>query len=157
MTNPTLEEIQAKMMKSHPHLFISYKEENAIRMRDFAAKNVNFRISNNLRKRLNSALRRGTKSGSAVRDLGCSINELKNHLEKMFDMGMNWDNYGLDGWEIDHIKPLSWFDLTKREQLLAACHYSNLRPMWGVDNKSKGGARRNPQALLDPIDRINYS
>ena len=76
--------------------------------------------------------------GSAVRDLGCSVEELKRHLEKQFQPKMNWENYGLYGWHIDHIKPLVNFDLTNREQFLEACHYTNLQPLWAEDNLSKG-------------------
>jgi hypothetical protein len=100
--------------------------------------NVQYNISCNLRRRLNKALNRNYKSGSAVRDLGCSIDELKIYLESKFQSGMNWDNYGLYGWHIDHIKPLASFDLTDRNQLLEACHYTNLQPLWANDNLTKG-------------------
>ena len=50
---------------------------------------------------------------------------------------MTWDNYGYYGWHIDHITPLASFDLTNRQQLLEACHYTNLQPMWAKDNMTK--------------------
>jgi len=50
---------------------------------------------------------------------------------------MTWDNWTLDGWHIDHIKPLASFDLTDRKQLLEACHYTNLQPLWAKDNLTK--------------------
>jgi len=97
----------------------------------------------NLRSRLNSALKNNQKVGSAVNDLGCSIEFLKKHLEKQFKEGMNWNNYGLYGWHIDHIKPLDCFDLSDREELLKACHYTNLQPLWAEDNLSKGSKVNN--------------
>lgn len=90
-----------------------------------------------LRSRLNKALNRNYKSGSAVRDLGCTVEELKSYLESKFLPGMTWDNYGLYGWHIDHIKPLASFDLSDRKQMLEACHYTNLQPLWANDNLSK--------------------
>lgn len=99
--------------------------------------NIQYKLSCNLRSRLKSAIRNDYKSGSAVRDLGCTISELKTYLESKFQTGMSWDNYGLYGWHIDHIKPLASFDLTDRKQLLEACHYTNLQPLWSQDNLSK--------------------
>jgi hypothetical protein len=51
---------------------------------------------------------------------------------------MSWENYGLKGWHIDHIKPLEKFNLLDLEQLKRACHYTNLQPLWAEDNLSKG-------------------
>lgn len=102
-------------------------------------KDINFKLKNNLRRRLYQAIKKNSKSGSAVKDLGCSINKLKQYLESQFTDNMSWKSYGRNGWHIDHIKPLSAFDLTDRQQLLKACHYSNLRPLWGSINCSLGG------------------
>jgi hypothetical protein len=54
---------------------------------------------------------------------------------------MSWSNWSLKGWHIDHIKALSKFDLTNREQLLEACHYTNLQPLWAAENMSKGSSQ----------------
>jgi len=94
-----------------------------------------FRLRKNLRNRIRQALKKNQKSGSAVRDLGCTIDQLKQHLESRFNLGMTWDNYGQ--WHIDHIKPLASFNLTDREQFLRACHYTNLQPLWAKDNREK--------------------
>lgn len=99
---------------------------------------VNFKIASCLRSRLASAIRKKFKSGSAVRDLGCSIDEFKKYISDKFQVGMSWDNYGQDTWHLDHIIPLCAFDLTDRDQLMAACHYTNLQPLWARDNLQKG-------------------
>lgn len=99
---------------------------------------INFKLAHVLRTRLNNAIKVNQKTGSAIKDLGCSIEELKIHLESQFQEGMSWDNYGLHGWHIDHIKPLSKFDLTDRKELLKVCHFSNLQPLWAKDNLIKG-------------------
>ena len=98
---------------------------------------TNFRLSRNLRRRLHHALKKQSKSGSAVRDLGCTIPELKQYLESKFQPGMTWENYGIKGWHIDHIKPISMFDLTNKKQFLEANHYTNLQPLWAKDNIKK--------------------
>jgi hypothetical protein len=49
---------------------------------------------------------------------------------------MTWDNYGER--HVDHIRPLSSFDLTVREEFLQACHFTNLQPLWAEENISKG-------------------
>lgn len=123
-----------------------YREQNRDRIRakhtEYTMRRYNedvyFKMAHSLRSRLRLAIKRGQKAGSAVRDLGCSIEELKQHLEAQFTEGMGWENYGLDGWHIDHIIPLSSFDLTNREQFLKACHYTNLQPLWAKDNLHKG-------------------
>ena len=91
-----------------------------------------------LRNRLHQALKGYVKNGSAVSDLGCTVQELKIHLENQFEEGMTWDNWKFDGWHIDHIKPLSKFDLTDPEQLKEAVHYTNLQPLWWNENLEKG-------------------
>lgn len=89
-------------------------------------------------------IRGNIKVGSAVSDLGCSIDELKIHLEAQFyphpmtGEEMTWDNYGLYGWHIDHIEPLDSFELEDRAQFLQAAHYTNLQPLWAIHNIGKG-------------------
>lgn len=97
---------------------------------------INFKIANYLRSRLTHAVSNNQKAGSAVEDLGCSIEELKQYLESKFQEGMTWDNYGK--WHIDHIKPLSKYNLENREELLEVCNYNNLQPLWSIDNLKKG-------------------
>jgi hypothetical protein len=94
----------------------------------------------NLRVRLNAARKGNYKSGSAIRDLDCSIDWFKGWMEMQWEDGMSWNNYGnkKGQWSIDHIIPLSSVDLTDREQLKRVCHWTNLQPMWHLDNIKKG-------------------
>jgi hypothetical protein len=103
---------------------------------------INAKISRNLRSRLSIALKNNSKRGSAVKDLGCTIDEFKKYLESHFydsDDGipMRWDNYGKNGWELDHITPLSSFDLSDPDQFKKACNYKNITPAWRCHNRAK--------------------
>jgi hypothetical protein len=106
------------------------------RVRIKLSTDIELKIKKNLRVRLYIALKRNSKKGSAVKDLGCSIAYFKRYMESRFQPGMGWDNYGQ--WHIDHQIPLSSFDLQNREELLKACHYTNLQPLWASENLSKG-------------------
>ena len=81
---------------------------------------------------------RGTKSAKTLELLGCSIKEVRVHLENQFREGMSWENHGIYGWHIDHIVPCSSFDLTKKEEQNKCFHYTNLQPLWAEENLSKG-------------------
>lgn len=100
----------------------------------------NFKLRTRVRNRVRTALLRKNISTSTAKGfkelIGCDVQELKIHLEKLFKLGMSWDNYGK--WHIDHIKPLSLFDLTKEEELKKACNFSNLQPLWAEENIKKG-------------------
>jgi hypothetical protein len=69
--------------------------------------------------------------------LGCTLEEYKHYLESKFQPGMNWDNHTKHGWHIDHIIPVSSFNLSDESQLKKAFHYTNTQPLWAKDNISK--------------------
>ena len=100
-------------------------------------------IKCNIRGRLNNAIKSQgtkTKNNGAFLDLvGCSPEDCKRYIESLFAEGMSWDNYGMKGWHIDHIKPLCSFDLLEEAQVKEASHYTNLQPLWAEDNLRKGG------------------
>lgn len=89
------------------------------------------------RARIHAALHGKNKSQTTQELLGCTSEFLKSYIESKFTEGMSWDNYAIDGWHIDHIVPISKFDLTKKEELKKACHYTNLQPMWAKENIQK--------------------
>lgn len=96
-----------------------------------------FHIRKNIRDRMRAAMNGRSKSKHTMELLGCSIAELKIHLETQFTDGMSWDNYGKKGWHIDHILPCASFDLTDPEQQKICFHYTNLQPLWAQDNYKK--------------------
>lgn len=77
------------------------------------------------------------------RHLPYSMDELRLHLEKQFTPGMAWENYGKNGWHIDHITPVSHFkfDSIGGEEFLACWSLYNLRPLWGKENLDKKAKR----------------
>lgn len=101
-------------------------------------RDLSFRIGANLSTALYKAFRRrGVAKSSLLNLLGCSIDELRSHLQRQFLPGMSWENYGYHGWHIDHIRPRSSFDLTDPDQQKQCFHYTNLQPLWGFDNFQK--------------------
>lgn len=78
---------------------------------------------------------RKNKSATTQEMLGYSAAQLREHLERNFLPGMSWENHG--EWHIDHVRPLSSFDLTDDAQIRAANSLENLRPLWAADNIKK--------------------
>lgn len=85
------------------------------------------------------AVKYGVKAGSAVRDLGCTIQEFRSYVEAFWEPGMTWANWGKGPgtWQLDHRRPLASFDLADRAQLLRACHFLNLQPLWHEEHIKK--------------------
>ena len=100
---------------------------------------IQYRLKDVLRSRLLKAFKKNSKSGSAIKDLNCSIEEFKKYLESKFQPGMSWDNYGKgkDKWNIDHILPLKDFNLLNPLEVSRACCYTNLQPIWELDHYRK--------------------
>ena len=102
-----------------------------------------YRIRYNLRSRFRFALK-NKRNDSIFNLIGCSIDELRIHLEKQFKEGMSWENYGNPNgdhsncWHIDHIQPCASFDLSDPEQQKKCFHFSNLQPLWAKENLAKG-------------------
>lgn len=107
------------------------------RVKDAYANDPVFRIKTLLRNRLARALRlkNQRKLFSHMDFIGCTPAALIRHIEEQFTDGMSWSRRGEI--HIDHIKPLSSFDLTDEIQCMQACHYTNLRPLWAKDNLTR--------------------
>lgn len=70
------------------------------------------------------------------RIVGCDKKTLRSYLEAKFKPGMNWKNHGK--WHIDHIKPLSKFNPNNLLDIKKANNYTNLQPLWALENLKKG-------------------
>lgn len=78
---------------------------------------------------------RRTELGGTVAALGYTTAQFQAHIERQFLPGMSWENRS--EWHIDHIVPLTAFDLTDEADRKAANALPNLRPIWAVDNMQK--------------------
>jgi len=132
--NPEKMKKSIKKYTSSPH---GRAKMNAYR-RNKMKTDPQFRMASNIRLRLWEYIikQKGRKSAKMKELLGCSWDFFAGYIEKKFTKGMNWDNYG--EWHVDHIIPLSSFDLSKNENQKIAAHYANLQPLWAKDNLKKG-------------------
>lgn len=98
---------------------------------------VIFKLKQSIRTRINKYLKskKIEKNRKIFQIVGCSVDLLKEHLEKQFKSGMTWENYGLYGWHIDHIIPLA--SAKTEEEIYTLCHYTNLQPLWAEENLRK--------------------
>jgi hypothetical protein len=96
-----------------------------------------YKCKQNLRNRMAQAFRKTEwKKEGSQKLIGCSYDIAKSHIEKQFIDGMSWSNHGI--WHIDHIIPLS--SAKSKDELVSLCHYTNLQPLWAIDNLKKGCA-----------------
>ena len=122
-------------IKDYQRNYVKSKKEN----------DLLFKLRANLRSRQYAAIKNNQKTGSAIKDLGCTIKEFQIYLESLFysnpDTGesMTWENWGRgkNKWQIDHIINLASIDISNREQYLKVSHYSNQRPLWGKQHLEK--------------------
>lgn len=134
-----------KISKNKKQYKEKHKEKHKEKIREKArlyARNrrkydLNYRILGTCRARINGALRKN-KSARTIELLGCTIEEYRIYLESKFQKNMSWENYGLKGWHIDHIKPCASFDLMEPEQQRKCFHFTNTQPLWAIDNILKG-------------------
>jgi len=119
--------------------YIKNKEKIYEKVKERLLTDVGFKIKKNLSRRLNAALKGQDKSNKTTELLGCSVDFFLKHIESQFEEGMSWDNYGntKDSWSLDHIKPCTAFDLQNESEQRECCHYTNLRPMWHIENIKK--------------------
>jgi len=117
--------------------FRDNKERRRKYERDRKINNPNLKLKDNIRRSIRHALKHSKRLAHTIDLIGCSVDELRIHLERQFKNGMTWDNYGRGGWVIDHIIPLSYFNHSDLDQQRRAWHYTNLQPLWAADNLNK--------------------
>ena len=125
-----------------------------------------YRLNNKLRRSISGSVLRAlknmnsSKSGESCLDFfPFTMNELKAHMESLFEPWMNWDNYGQyipnkwdDNdtttwiWQLDHIKPHSLFEYSSMED-------QSFRDCWSLSNLRPYSAKRN---IIDGSTRVRH-
>lgn len=122
---------------------------HAARMKKKKSDDPAYRVRHNLSKRLWDMVseRGNAKTSSVMKYVGCTKDQLRDHIQSMFKKGMTWTNYGKI-WHIDHIIPCASFDHMDEQQIKQCWHWANLRPMIAADNIAKGDRITEPQMKL---------
>lgn len=145
-----------KCLRADRAYYASNREQRLANNRDYVEKNrsaVNrqkaayaknrrrsdptFRLLQYSRTRVYLAVKGVKKSARTGQLLGCTISELRAHLESKFRPGMTWENYG-PVWHVDHVRPCASFDLLDPAQQRECFHYTNLQPLFAEENLRKG-------------------
>ena len=99
-----------------------------------------FKLAANLRQAVRNAVKLGAKKDApTLKLIGCSVEEFRAHIEDQWRHGMSWANWGQrsDDWQLDHIRPVSSFDLSDSAELRKCFHFTNFQPLWTYENARK--------------------
>jgi len=103
----------------------------------------NMSSSKKLLRRMSNGILRSLRCKKSKRRwqtlVGYTVGDLKKHLESLFQPGMTWDNYGINGWHIDHVFPQSRLVMDGPDDPTFKFCWSllNLQPLWSDDNIDK--------------------
>ena len=136
-------EYKKKHYQENKEHFKKYREDNKEYHKKWSREHckkkyhedIEFRIILTLRSRLSLAIKNNKKSAPTKELLGADIKFVRNWIEGQFVEGMNWDNYGK--WHIDHVYPISKFNLMQPYEQKICFHWFNLQPMWAEENLKK--------------------
>ncbi len=92
----------------------------------------NFRLIKNTRTRIHNSLNGKSKSLHTKDLLGIDIETYKRWIEYQMTPEMNFKNI-----HIDHVKPISSFDISNDNELLEAFNWKNTQPLLTEDNLRK--------------------
>ena len=134
-----IEHIKEYRLKNKEHLkewFLKNKQHTRDYARNKYKTDIDFKLRINCRNRIRMALKGNFKSASTMELIGCTIDELRSHLESLFKPWMTWENHGK--WDIEHIQACAKFDFTDPAQQRECMNWSNLQPMEHIANMKKG-------------------
>lgn len=116
---------------------------------------IQFKIARLIRWRILSAIKKNNKSDRTINLLGCTIKDFKDYLESKFKIGMSWEKFGINGIHIDHIRPLSSFNLQLPEEQKKAFHYTNCQPLWSTTDVARANGDFESIGNLNKGDRLD--
>lgn len=137
----------------------NYRKENHERRKELRKvyekkklkNNISFRLRKSVRNSIYCAiLRSGSKkNGSILENLPYTIDELKKHLESLFESWMTWDNWGVYNpatwdendqstwtWQIDHI-------ILQSDLKYDSFDHPNFKKCWSLDNLRPYSSKKN--------------
>ena len=125
-----------------------YRAENPEKVKRFRRKwkkykretDPSWKLTENMRSAMHGALKGKKKSASTMKIIGCTTEELWEHLESCasWKPWMTRENYGKNGWDVDHIIAISKWDKDCPLQFVLCWDKSNLQPMEHIENIKKG-------------------
>ena len=147
-----VKETARKNRPKHRERIVRYREkckpQRNLDERERAKIDIQFKLNRNIRSSMCNSLKyNGSKNGRHWEGLvGYTLMDLKKHLEKKFLPGMSWDNWGINGWHIDHKIPISAFNFTdpSHTDFKRCWSLKNLQPLWAFDNISKNDKLEKP-------------
>jgi HNH endonuclease. len=128
---------EAKAHNQLPEVKARKRERQNKRHKDRYDNDPVYRLACNMRARMRVGLKGHSKSKRTEQFLYCTFAEALDYLEKSFRPPMTRENMG-EIWEVDHIIPVSSFDLSDPEQVKTCFHYTNLQPLFVEENRAKG-------------------
>lgn len=117
---------------------LNYRKQNQQKIQEYQniwfkekyETDINYKLKINIKTRILASLKNNSNKKEKINKyLGCSIQDYKTYLETLFLPEMNWNNHG-EIWEIDHKKPISSFDLSIKDNIFNAFHYTNTQPLF---------------------------
>ena len=113
---------------------------------------VRFRLIRNTRRRLHHALNGRLKLSSTLNILGVDTETYRKWIACQFTPEMNWTNI-----EIDHVKPICMFDVSKDEELRETFSWKTTQPLLKHDHQKKGKKFNFPDYQLQFITAYQFS
>lgn len=114
------------------------KEKHKIKYKN----NLSYKLGHCISTHIYNSLKGSKNWGHWEELVGYKIDDLKKHIESLWEEGMSWSNYGRGKgkWNIDHVTPITYFNIIdyECEDFKKAFLLSNLQPMWSHENQSKG-------------------